>query len=50
VKHFDPIGLSGVKERQIFAQIDQSNKIWEKERNHYNKENNSSAGPSVATE
>ena len=32
--HFDPIVLSGEKERQIFAQIDQSDMTWEKERKH----------------
>jgi len=30
--HFDRIVLSGEKERQIFAQIDQSDLIGEKER------------------
>jgi len=35
VEHFDWIGLSGEKEWQIFAQIDQSDMIWKKERNHY---------------
>jgi len=34
-EHFDRIGLSGEKERQIFAQIYQSDMIWEKERNRY---------------
>jgi len=32
-EHFDRSGLSGEKERQIFAQIDQSDLIGEKERN-----------------
>jgi len=34
--HFDQIGLSGEKKRQIFAQINQSDMIWEKERNQWN--------------
>jgi len=34
--HFDRIVLSGEKERQIFAQINQSDMICEKERNHFN--------------
>jgi len=34
-EHCDRIGLSGEKERQIFPQIDQSDMIWEKEHNHY---------------
>jgi len=34
-EHFDRIVLSGEKERQIFAEIDQNDLIYEKERNHY---------------
>ena len=33
MEHFDRSGLSGEKERQIFAQIDQSDLIGEKECN-----------------
>jgi len=33
-EHFDQIVHSGEKDRQIFAQIDQSDLISEKERNH----------------